>query len=108
MHFAHAAKVSADGQIAVIACVNDPVLVTGNVKDFARFKGLRVTNRSKAQTTAERDVRCYRVTGQIVKSRRARRSIRPPIARSAACNSSRCARPSSRPCSFGWCLVPCA
>jgi len=32
VHFAHAAKVPADGQIAAIAYVNDPVLVTGNVK----------------------------------------------------------------------------
>jgi tRNA(fMet)-specific endonuclease VapC len=37
-----------DGQIAAIAHANDLVLVTVNVKDFARFKGLRVTNWSKA------------------------------------------------------------
>jgi tRNA(fMet)-specific endonuclease VapC len=36
-----------DGQIAAIAHANDLVLVTVNVKDFARFKGLRVTNWSK-------------------------------------------------------------
>lgn len=30
----------ADGQIAAIAMVNDLVLVTANVKDFARFDGL--------------------------------------------------------------------
>jgi tRNA(fMet)-specific endonuclease VapC len=37
-----------DGQIAAIAHANDLVLVTLNVKNFARFKGLQVTNRSKA------------------------------------------------------------
>jgi tRNA(fMet)-specific endonuclease VapC len=31
-----------DGQIAGIAAINDPVLVTRNVKDFRRFSGLRV------------------------------------------------------------------
>jgi tRNA(fMet)-specific endonuclease VapC len=31
-----------DGQIAAIACVHDLILVTGNVKDFTRFKGLTV------------------------------------------------------------------
>jgi tRNA(fMet)-specific endonuclease VapC len=31
-----------DGQIAAIALVNDLVLVTGNVKDFAPFTGLIV------------------------------------------------------------------
>jgi predicted nucleic acid-binding protein len=37
-----------DGQIAAIAHANDLVLVTINVKDFPRFKGLQVTNWSKA------------------------------------------------------------
>jgi tRNA(fMet)-specific endonuclease VapC len=32
----------ADGQIAAIAAVNDLVLVTANVRDFAAFEGLRV------------------------------------------------------------------
>ena len=36
-----------DGQIAAVAFVNDLVLVTVNVKDFARFKGVEVENRSK-------------------------------------------------------------
>jgi tRNA(fMet)-specific endonuclease VapC len=36
-----------DGQIAAIASVNDLVLVTANVRDFARFKGLAVENWSK-------------------------------------------------------------
>ena len=36
-----------DGQIAAIAIVNDLVLVTANVKDFARFKGVEVENWSK-------------------------------------------------------------
>ena len=36
-----------DGQIAAIAHANVLVLVTVNVKDFARFKGLQVTNWSK-------------------------------------------------------------
>lgn len=31
-----------DGQIAAIAYVHDLVLVTGNVKDFTRFKGLTI------------------------------------------------------------------
>jgi tRNA(fMet)-specific endonuclease VapC len=31
-----------DGQIAAIACVRDLILVTANVKDFARFRGLTV------------------------------------------------------------------
>ncbi len=31
-----------DGQIAAIAYVHDLILVTANVKDFARFKGLTV------------------------------------------------------------------
>ena len=31
-----------DGQIAAIAYVHDLILVTTNVKDFARFKGLTV------------------------------------------------------------------
>ena len=33
-----------DGQIAAIACVNELVLVTVNVKDFARFKGIEIEN----------------------------------------------------------------
>jgi tRNA(fMet)-specific endonuclease VapC len=33
-----------DGQIAAIAAVNELVLVTANVKDFARFKDLKVEN----------------------------------------------------------------
>ena len=33
-----------DGQIAAIAHVNDLILVTANVKDFARFKDLKVEN----------------------------------------------------------------
>jgi tRNA(fMet)-specific endonuclease VapC len=37
-----------DGQIAAIAQTNDLVLVTLNVKDFAGFKRLRVTNWLKA------------------------------------------------------------
>jgi tRNA(fMet)-specific endonuclease VapC len=36
-----------DGQIAAIACVNDLVLVTVNVKDFARFRNIAVENWSK-------------------------------------------------------------
>ena len=36
-----------DGQIAAIALVNDLVLVTANVKDFARFKALEVENWSR-------------------------------------------------------------
>ena len=36
-----------DGQMAAIASVNDLVLVTVNVRDFARFKGLAVENWSK-------------------------------------------------------------
>lgn len=36
-----------DGQIAAIAHVNDLILVTVNVKDFARFKELQVANWSK-------------------------------------------------------------
>ena len=38
-----------DGQIAAIAFVNDLMLVTMNVKDFARFKGVELENWSKAQ-----------------------------------------------------------
>ncbi len=38
-----------DGQIAAIAHVNGLILVTVNVKDFARFKELEVANWSKAQ-----------------------------------------------------------
>ena len=37
----------ADGQIAAIAAVNELVLVTVNVKDFARFKGVVVEDWSK-------------------------------------------------------------
>jgi tRNA(fMet)-specific endonuclease VapC len=36
-----------DGQIAAIAHVNDLTLVTANVKDFARFKGVEVESWSK-------------------------------------------------------------
>lgn len=36
-----------DGQIAAIAYVNEMTLVTVNVKDFARFKGVDVENWSK-------------------------------------------------------------
>ena len=36
-----------DGQIAAIALVNDVVLITLNVKDFARFKNVEVENWSK-------------------------------------------------------------
>jgi tRNA(fMet)-specific endonuclease VapC len=36
-----------DGQIAAIAYVNELTLVTANVKDFARFKGVEVANWSK-------------------------------------------------------------
>lgn len=39
-----------DGQIAAIASVNDLILVTVNVKDFARFKDLKVENWSKRQS----------------------------------------------------------
>jgi tRNA(fMet)-specific endonuclease VapC len=39
-----------DGQIAAIAAVNDLVLVTVNVKDFTRFKGLKVENWSKRRS----------------------------------------------------------
>lgn len=36
-----------DGQIAAIAYVNELVLVTANVKDFARFKGIEIQNWAK-------------------------------------------------------------
>lgn len=36
-----------DGQIAAVAFVNQLTLVTVNVKDFARFKGVQVENWSK-------------------------------------------------------------
>jgi tRNA(fMet)-specific endonuclease VapC len=36
-----------DGQIAAIAYVNELILVTVNVKDFQRFKGLEVENWAK-------------------------------------------------------------
>ena len=39
-----------DGQIAAIAYVNELTLVTVNVKDFARFKGIEVENWSKRRT----------------------------------------------------------
>jgi len=39
-----------DGQIAAIASVNELVLVTVNVKDFARFKDLKVENWSKRRS----------------------------------------------------------
>jgi len=38
---------AADGQIAAIASVNDLILVTANVKDFRRFKGLAVEDWSR-------------------------------------------------------------
>lgn len=40
----------ADGQIAAIAYVNELTLVTVNVKDFARFKGVDVVNWSKRRS----------------------------------------------------------
>jgi tRNA(fMet)-specific endonuclease VapC len=33
-----------DGQIAAIALVNDLVLVTGNLRDFAAFASLKMEN----------------------------------------------------------------
>lgn len=39
-----------DGQIAAIARANDLILVTVNVKDFARFRELDVTNWSRGQS----------------------------------------------------------
>ena len=39
-----------DGQIAAIAYANELTLVTVNVKDFARFKGVEVENWSKRRT----------------------------------------------------------
>lgn len=36
-----------DGQIAAIACVNDLILVTVNVKDFTRFKDVELENWAK-------------------------------------------------------------
>jgi tRNA(fMet)-specific endonuclease VapC len=39
-----------DGQIAAIAYVNELTLVTVNVKDFARFKGVHVENWSKRRS----------------------------------------------------------
>lgn len=38
---------AADGQIASIACVNELVLVTANVRDFRRFEGLSVLDWSR-------------------------------------------------------------
>jgi len=38
-----------DGQIAAIAMVNDLILVTVNVKDFSRFKGVDIENWSKGR-----------------------------------------------------------
>jgi tRNA(fMet)-specific endonuclease VapC len=39
-----------DGQIAAVAYANELTLVTVNVKDFARFKGVEVENWSKRRT----------------------------------------------------------
>lgn len=39
-----------DGQIAAIAQVNDLILVTANVKDFARFKDLKIENWSRRRS----------------------------------------------------------
>ena len=39
-----------DGQIAAIARVNDLILVTANVKDFSRFKDLRVEDWSRSKS----------------------------------------------------------
>lgn len=39
-----------DGQIAAIAHANDLILVTINVKDFARFKDLKVVNWAKRRS----------------------------------------------------------
>ena len=39
-----------DGQIAAIAFVNELTLVTANVKDFARFKGVEVENWAKRRS----------------------------------------------------------
>jgi len=39
-----------DGQIAAIAFVNDLVLVTMNVKDFARFREVEIENWSKRRS----------------------------------------------------------
>jgi len=39
-----------DGQIAAVASVNDLILVTVNVKDFSRFKDLKVENWSKRRS----------------------------------------------------------
>ena len=51
VHQLHAGEVRledhVDGQIAAIARVNELVLVTVNVKDFARFKDVEVENWSK-------------------------------------------------------------
>ena len=44
----------ADGQIAAIAYVNELTLVTVNVKDFARCKGIEVENWSKRHGRARR------------------------------------------------------
>lgn len=33
-----------DGQIAAIAKINDLILVTANVRDFQRFRGLKIEN----------------------------------------------------------------
>jgi tRNA(fMet)-specific endonuclease VapC len=40
-----------DGQIAAIAYVNELTLVTANVKDFTRFKGVEVENWAKRRVT---------------------------------------------------------
>ena len=42
----------ADGQIAAIAHTNGLALITVNVRDFARFKELRVTDWSKSRGRA--------------------------------------------------------
>ncbi len=39
-----------DGQIAAIAYVNELTLVTANVKEFARFKGVDIENWSKRRS----------------------------------------------------------
>jgi len=44
-----------DSQIAAIAAVNDLVLVTRNVGDFADFQGLRTENRFEEHTSNSED-----------------------------------------------------
>jgi tRNA(fMet)-specific endonuclease VapC len=41
-----------DGQIAAIACVNELVLVTVNVKDFAGYKGLEIESWANSSTSS--------------------------------------------------------